>query len=109
MRHDSVLLVEVAIGLGVISLLSIPAVLAFASQLRNRVPKKDTYEDEDGRATPEALAAFSNKWAKAFVFLSAGVGLGSQIAVAVLAALQNGSGGLLEDWLALSSWVCPSG
>jgi uncharacterized membrane protein YesL len=107
MRRDPNLLIEVGIGLGVITLASVPALSAFISQVRHPIFKKETYEDQDGRSTAEALAAFSNKWAKAGVLLSAGVGLGCQIAVSVLWALHFDTTGIfLENWLTTACSVC---
>jgi hypothetical protein len=106
MQHGPVLLIEVGIGLGVVALCSIPALTGFFAQLRSRSPKKDSYEDLDGKATPEAFAAFSNKWSKALVFLVTAIGCGCSIAVSILSTLHLDLDGLtLENWLGSASWV----
>jgi hypothetical protein len=106
MGHDLTLLIQVGIGLGVVGLATLPALIGITKQLATRAPKKNTYEDKDGSSTPEAIVAFSNKWAKLFVLVFAAAGLGCQIALSVLSTLQHTDGLFLENWLMTACWVC---
>lgn len=105
MHHDS-MVVAVATGLGIIALVSIPAVFTFTSQLTTRQPKEDAYEDEDGKATPESVKAYSSKLAKIFIVVFATLTCTTAIATAVLATLHIGQDGLfLENWLSAGASV----
>ena len=106
MNDGSLLLIEAAVGLGFVGVCTIPAVGSLAKQLYRREQKKDSYEDSDGKATPESLSTFSNKWAKIFVVVFACVGLGCQIAQSVLSSMHWGQRGMpLGDHLVSAAWV----
>ncbi|KAI0126931.1 P-loop containing nucleoside triphosphate hydrolase protein [Xylariales sp. AK1849] len=100
-----VLLATSAAGLGLIGLLSLPAVINLAIQLRKREAKTEGYQDEDGKSTPEAFAAFSNKVSKAFTILFSVIGLGLSLALAVLSTLGGIDGLFLENWLSAGTWA----
>lgn len=105
MHHDP-MVVAVATGLGIIVLVSIPAVFTFILQLTTRQPKQDTYEDKDGKATPESVTAYSAKLPKTLIVLFAALTCGTGIATAVLATLNIGQDGLfLENWLSAGASV----
>lgn len=105
MQDDS-LRIAVAIGLGLIGLASVPAAQYIVVQLTTREPKSDTYEDEDGKATPESVKAYSAKWAKISSVIFALISSGTAIASAVLTTLHVGNEGLLlEDWLSAGASV----
>lgn len=108
MSDKTVLLASSAAGLGLIGLLSIPAALSLASQLRRAESKTEVYEDEDGKSTPEAVAAYSAKVSKACILLFAVIGLGLSIALAVLSTLGETNGIFLENWLSVGTWVSRS-
>ncbi|KAI1209695.1 putative ATP-binding cassette transporter protein [Annulohypoxylon truncatum] len=99
-----------AVGLGAVTVLTIPAVLSLG-RLRSHGPKFTTevYEDKDGKSTPDAIEKFSNKGPKAAIVIFSLVGLGVSIALAVSSTLgtrEGIEGGLfLEDWLAVPFWV----
>ncbi|UNI23458.1 hypothetical protein JDV02_009276 [Purpureocillium takamizusanense] len=94
-----------AAALAFAGLATLPGTLSFLSQARNRTPKDNFYEDEDGKSTPEALAAFSNKAPKTAVLLFASLGFGLITAASVLATLSPASHGLLlESWLLTGAW-----
>lgn len=105
MSASTISLATSAAGTGLIGLVSLPAVINLAIQLRNRELKQETYEDADGKSTPEAVKAFSSKVPKAFVILSSVVGLGLSIAIAVLSTLGETNGLFLENWLTVGAWV----
>ncbi|KAG8163353.1 hypothetical protein KVR01_006650 [Diaporthe batatas] len=100
MHHDSSMVVAVATGLGIIGLVSIPALFTLTLHLTARQPRQDTYEDEDGKATPESVAAYSARLPKTLILLFAALACSTGIATAVLATLPPGHDGLfLQDWL----------
>lgn len=103
---DESLRTAVATGLAIIGLVSAPAVSSFVLQLTVREPKQDTYEDEDGKATPESMQAYTAKWPKTFILLFAFLSSGASVATAVLTSLDTGNNGLfLENWLSTGASV----
>lgn len=93
-------------GLAVVALSASPAILAILTQISNRTPKDNFYEDHDGQGTPESIAAFSNRRTKSTILLLSALGLGTSIAVSVLSSLQQAKYGLfLENWLITAAWV----
>lgn len=105
MHHDP-MVVAVATGLGIILLVSIPAFLTLTLQLTTRQPKQETYEDKDGKATPESVTAYSAKLPKTLIALFAALTCSTGIATAVLATLHIGQDGLfLENWLSAGASV----
>lgn len=99
--HDALLKPAIATGLGLVGLVSAPALSTFILQLTRREPRPDSYEDSDGKATPESLRTYSAKWPKTFVVLFALLATGSSIALAVLTTLNIGQ----DDFL-LETWLC---
>lgn len=101
------LLLEVSAGLGIIGLSTIPGILAFLRQSIHKKPKDNFYEDRDGKSTPEAIAAFSNRWPKVIVAFFATLGLASSLAISVLTTLEVADRRVLflENWLVTASWV----
>ncbi|KAK4153286.1 P-loop containing nucleoside triphosphate hydrolase protein [Chaetomidium leptoderma] len=93
-----------AIGTGValIGLCSVPALGSIGARLKRDV-KQDTYEDGDGKATPESLKAYSAKFPKSLGVVSAGAGLGVSIALLVISP--HAKGRLLIDSLDTGAWV----
>lgn len=94
-------------GLGIAGLTSVPGIFAIQSQIRNRTPKNNFYEDEDGVCSPEAMAAFSNTKTKYANVFFAAVTFGCYLAVAVLLTLDGNSHGehWLQTWLTVGAWV----
>lgn len=100
------MVVAVATGLGIILLVSIPAVFTFISQLTTRQPKQTSYEDEDGKATLASVTAYSAKLPKTLIVLFAALTCSTGVATAVLATLHIGRDGLfLENWLSAGASV----
>lgn len=98
-----------ATGLGLVGLVSIPAIINLAIQLTTREPKQDTYEDEDGKATPESIKAYTAKLPKTLIAIFAVITSATSIVTAVLTTLHIGIDGLfLENWLSAGASVsCP--
>ncbi|KAL7939657.1 P-loop containing nucleoside triphosphate hydrolase protein [Trichoderma chlorosporum] len=84
----------------VVGLLSLPAVFALLSQIRNRTPKDNFYQDVDGTSTPEAVASFSNKWPKVAILVLSLASFGPSLALSVLSSLH-----LSQDGLFVSNWL----
>ncbi|KAI5467371.1 P-loop containing nucleoside triphosphate hydrolase protein [Mariannaea sp. PMI_226] len=92
-------------GLATVALSAFPALTAIFTQLRNRTPKDNFYEDEDGKATPESIASFSNRRSKMVILLLSSGGIGTSIAIAVLSTLDRTKDTLfLENWLTAAAW-----
>lgn len=96
----------VVAGLAIIGLASSPAGFYLARQLTTREPKQDSYEDEDGKATPESFKAYSAKWPKTLIVIFASLATGASIATAIVSTLSTGENDLfLEDWLGTGASV----
>ncbi|KAM0742263.1 hypothetical protein ACQRIT_002440 [Beauveria bassiana] len=105
MDHDQ-LSYAAAAGLAVAAITTLPALSAIVSQIRSRAPKDNFYEDQDGVATPESIAAFSNKASKFVVTFLAASTAALSIAVAVLNSTASSHGSLfLSTWLTTSAWI----
>ncbi|KAL0935128.1 ABC bile acid [Colletotrichum truncatum] len=108
MQDDSILLIEVGAALGVVALSSVPALTNFVTQLRSHKPKDHFYEDKDGKSTPEASAAFSNRWPKTFINLFAFAGLALSVANSVLATFSQHTSLyhslIITEWITTAIW-----
>ncbi|KAI8624244.1 P-loop containing nucleoside triphosphate hydrolase protein [Xylariaceae sp. FL1651] len=108
MSDKTMLLASSALGLGIISAFSVPAIVLMVKQIRSRIPKTDGYEDQDGKSNQEAIRAFSAKLPKCSILTLSVTGLCISIAIAVLSILGSVGGGdelLLENWLVVLGWV----
>lgn len=108
--QNTLLLATSAAGVGIVGLLSVPAVRNVLEQFRKKEPYDPSaiYEDVDGKSTLEATRAFSAKWPKAFILFFSAAGLLLSIALGVLATIGNGYVGerlFLENWLCVGAWV----
>lgn len=104
--NDSTLLPLSASALGITGLATLPGLLAVLAQSRDRTPPENFYEDEDGKATPETMAAFSNKKPKRCVLTFSIFAFGLSISVAVLSMFQSLPYHLnLENWLIVGTTV----
>ncbi|KAI1490070.1 P-loop containing nucleoside triphosphate hydrolase protein [Biscogniauxia mediterranea] len=94
-----------AIGLGIIAILTGPSVVHLVAQLRSRSAKTEGYEDADGKSTPEAIKAFSNKLPKTVVVVCSVIGLCISVALAALGSLGPGRPTAHHDGLFLANWL----
>ncbi|KEY72623.1 hypothetical protein S7711_06258 [Stachybotrys chartarum IBT 7711] len=86
-------------------LLSIPAWVAVTAQLRQGRPMDRFYEDSDGSSTPEAIARFSNRRAKAAIVIFAILGFVASIAILILSILPTAENAQqLEAKVFLAAW-----
>lgn len=100
------MVMAVATGLGITGLVSIPAAITLILQFTTHQPKQDTYEDEDGKATTESVAAYSAKLPKTLIVLFAALTCSTGIATAVIATLPLGQDSLfLENWMSAGASV----
>ncbi|GAB1310178.1 ATP-binding cassette transporter protein [Madurella fahalii] len=102
MKDNGSMLAVVGTGITLIGLCSIPAVSTIVARLTRRDAKQDTYEDADGKATLESMKAYSAKWPKFLVLLSAAAGCA--ISVAVLVVSPRGDKLQLMDVLDIGAW-----
>ncbi|KAI3318504.1 P-loop containing nucleoside triphosphate hydrolase protein [Xylariaceae sp. AK1471] len=108
MSDGTVLLASSALGLGIVSAFSIPAIVHLVKQIRDQNPKTDGYEDEDGQSSEEAIKTFSTKLPKVAILILSVIGLCTSIAIAVLSTLSHrgkGDGLFLENWLVVPGWA----
>lgn len=107
--QDTSLTIASATGLGVVGLVSTPAVVNLVLQLMTPEPRQDSYEDQDGKATPESFKAYSAKWPKSLIVLFSLITASTSLATAVLATLHVDNHDLfLENWLSVGASVsCP--
>ncbi|KAK4658726.1 hypothetical protein QC762_104050 [Podospora pseudocomata] len=96
------MLVTVATSLAFIGLCSLPAVSSVLLRSGRQDGDRDTYEDADGKATPESLKAFSTKLSKTCILIFANSGFAISLATALL--FTHSSGIQLQQWLSTVSW-----
>ncbi|PHH87815.1 hypothetical protein CDD83_8368 [Cordyceps sp. RAO-2017] len=106
MIDGTALLALSATALGIACIGSVPGALAVLGQRRKRTPRDHFYQDHDGKSTPEAVAAFSNKRPKAVIVVLSTLAFASIVAVAVLETAGSSRRRLLlESWLLAGSWA----
>ncbi|KAK0746383.1 P-loop containing nucleoside triphosphate hydrolase protein [Schizothecium vesticola] len=90
-------------GTALVGILTLPAVSAVVERLNHRDVKLDIYEDDDGRATPESMKAFSTTRPKIAILLFAAIGL--VISILLVLVTQRDSAVTLENLaLIAASW-----
>lgn len=97
------MLKTIGAGIALIGLCSVPAADSIVTRLNRRDAKQDTYEDGDGKATPESVKAYSAKLPKSLTLISAAAGLA--VSVALLVISPRARGRLLIDSLSTGAWV----
>lgn len=101
--NSSSMLKAVGTGIALIGFCSAPALGSIVTRLSKRDAKQDTYEDGDGKATPESVKAYSARLPKSLVLASGAAGLATSIALLVISPHQEGR--LLIDSLSTGAWV----
>jgi len=104
MTHYDSLLALFGTGVAIIGLCSLPAVSATTTRLTRAEPRAEIYEDEDGRASPESMRAFSTKVPKALILFFAATGLPISIALLLL-TLHDPAITLESLVLIVAAWV----
>ncbi|EEU35999.1 uncharacterized protein NECHADRAFT_49776 [Fusarium vanettenii 77-13-4] len=92
-------------ALAITVLTTIAALTSVFRQLRSGKPKDRFYDDRDGCATPQSLAAFSTKGIKALILLFSAFGAGTSAASLILSSLHSDDDELiLENALRTATW-----
>jgi hypothetical protein len=104
MTSDGSMLKAIASGVAFVGLCSVPALGSIAKRISKRDAKQDTYEDGDGKASPESLKAYSAKLPKAVVLASAVAGLGVSIALLIISPHAERRR-VITDSLSTGAWV----
>ena len=106
LEYDSRSLASGAGSLALVLSLSIPSVLSIASHFRDSKPKPEIYEDKDGVASAESMAAYSATAPKITLSLSTVAGLLTSIALGVLGTLNRDHASMfVQNWLIAAQWV----
>lgn len=89
-----------------ISLLAVPSVLAIQSHFRHKKSKPRLYEDKDGVATEESMAAYSATTPKIVLNIFTIAGFAIATSLAVLTTINKNENGLfIHNWLNFAQWV----
>ncbi|EED23005.1 ABC bile acid transporter, putative [Talaromyces stipitatus ATCC 10500] len=87
-------------------LLIAPSVVAIGSHFRHIKPRQKLYEDEDGIASEESMAAYSAKIPKIILAISTIAGFVIATAGAVLTTLNRNEGlTIVQNWLIVAQWA----
>lgn len=96
-----------ALGLALVAISSAASLRRLGLRLHStkdgQLPR--IYEDADGVATAETMAAYSTTGPKIAICVLSVLGLGVSVALAVLGTLDDSDGFLLENWLTAGAWV----
>lgn len=91
-------------GTALVGILTLRAASAVVDRLSNRDVKQEIYEDDDGRATPESMKAFSTTRPKIAIVSFAAIGL--VISILLVLVTQRDSVVALENLVLIAaSWV----
>jgi hypothetical protein len=106
LEYDSRSLASGTTTLALVLVLTFPSVSAIASHFRESKPKAEIYEDKDGIASEESMAAYSAKAPKFFLSLFTVAGLLTAVALGVLGTLDRDHDSLfILNWLNAAQWV----
>jgi hypothetical protein len=93
-------------ALALSSFFTVPSVTAVAAHFRQPKPKPKLYEDRDGIATEESMAAYSAKAPKVILSVFTIVGFAAATFLAVLTTLhRNDYSVFVQNWLNVAQWV----
>ena len=100
-------LAAAAASLLLTALFTTPALIGVLSHFREPKSKPAIYEDEDGAASEESMAAYTVTYPKILLSIFAVLGFASAISLAVLGTLDRSLDHLfLENWFTAGQWVC---
>jgi putative heme degradation protein len=93
----------------VVGTLALPAVHQFYMRMKSKRKAyeqlSDYYEDQDGAATEESQAAYSDTVARSVLLVSAAVGSVDALVTAILTTTRTSSNLVHEQWLQFATWV----
>jgi hypothetical protein len=104
LEFDSASLAAAACSSVVVVGFTLPSAISTVSYFRGKEQKWTSYSDKDGVATEETIATFSTKLPKTILMISTILGLGTSIALAIL-ALFHPDGMMTENWINVGQWV----
>lgn len=96
-----------AVSLALVAVLTVPAVVAVASNFRRKTKATaELYKDKDGTASEESMAAYSAKIPKTALSVFAIVGFAISTSSAITTTVkQNEVFSLVQSWLNFAQWV----
>lgn len=104
--YPSSSLAAAAASLLLTAILTTPALIGVLSHFRESKSKQEIYEDEDGAASEESMAAYTATYPKIFLSIFAVLGFATAISLAVLSTLDVTLDHMfLENWLTAGQWV----
>lgn len=107
LEYDSRSLAAGTAGLALVLLLTLPSLFAITSHFRETKSKPEIYEDKDGVASEESMAAYSAKASKILLSIFTFAGFLTATSLAVLGTLnRNDDPMFIQNWLNLAQWVC---
>jgi hypothetical protein len=87
-------------------LLTAPSVIAIHSHFRHKKPKPRLYEDKDGVASEQSMAAYSAKIPKIVLAIFTIAGFAIATSLAVLTTLnRHENTTFVQNWLNVAQWV----
>lgn len=108
LEYDSRSLAVGAAGLALVLLLTFPSLFAIISHFRETKSKPEIYQDKDGIASEESMAAYSAKTPKIVLSLVTVAGFLIAIYLAILGTLnRDHDSTFILSWLKLAQWVRP--
>ena len=106
LEYDSRSLASGVGGLALVFLLTFPSLFAITSHFRESKPKSEIYEDEDGIASEESMAAYSAKAPKTVLSIFTVAGLLTSISLGVFGTLNRDHDSMfIQNWLIAAQWV----
>lgn len=109
LNPEAVSLGAAALGLALTAVLTVPAGKAILGRFVNKGYRRlasELYEDEDGVATEESVAAFSDRWQKYLIILLSIAGFALSVARALLNPdVYPDQQHFVQLWLLVASWV----
>ena len=107
LEYGSKSLASAAVSLLLIVFLTIPALFGAVLHFREPKSKPALYEDKDGVASEESMAAYTAKYPKILLSIFTVVGFATAVCLAVLGTVDRGLDPMfLENWLTAGQWVC---
>jgi hypothetical protein len=107
LEYDSRSLAVGEASLGLVFLLTFPSVSAIISHFRETKSKSEIYEDKDGTASKESMAAYSAKAPKTLLSFFTIIGFLTATSLALLGTLNRDHDlTFIQNWLNAAQWVC---
>src|ERR1700719_2546867 len=106
LEYDSRSLASGAGAFALVFLLTFPSVSAIVSHFRESKPKSEVYEDKDGIASEESMAAYSAMAPKIILSVLTVAGLLTAVPLGIFGTLDRDHDSLfIQNWLNAAQWV----